>query len=122
MDCIQQKEIVMLTINVILYVSTLFFVMVTSRYLMGLFFLLVIMLSEIPAHGIEHSCFLVLCEITLAIFVVKETSQKKGSSPLLAYNPFYEKNKLNSKVRFGILFVFSLAFAIRLFSFFVWGR
>lgn len=101
-------------INLIIFFGILMFALLTSSYLAGLILVLVLSVWEIVEYGMAHSMFLLMCELTAALFVMKETKLRKGDSPLLKYNPVYKKNVLPRKVQFTICCVLLLAFLIRI--------
>lgn len=106
----------MLTINFFIFLGILIFVSLTSSYLAGLILVFVLSIWEIVEHGMAHSMFLLVCELTFALFIVKETELKKDDSPLLKYNPAYKKNALPRKVQLIICSIFLLAFIVRIIA------
>lgn len=105
-------------VNFIIFLGILAFALLTSNYLVGLRFIFVLMVLEIAEHGMAHSMFLVMCELTFVLFVIKETKRRKGDSPLLKYNPLYKNNVLPKKLQIIICTIFLLALLVRIIAFF----
>ena len=104
--------------NLIIFLGILAFALLTSNYLVGLGLIFVLMVLEIVEHGMVHSMFLVMCELTFVLFVIKETKRRKGDSPLLKYNPLYKNNVLPEKLQIVICTIFLLALLVRTIAFF----
>ena len=104
--------------NLIIFQGILAFALLTSNYLVGLGSIFVLMVLEIVEHGMAHSMFLVMCELTFVLFVIRETKRRKGDSPLLKYNPLYKNNVLPKKVQIIICTIFLLALLVRIIAFF----
>lgn len=105
-------------VNLIMFLGVLAFAVFSSNYLAGLVLVLILMTLEIFEHGMAHSMFLVMCELTFVLFVIKETKTRKDDSPLLKYNPLYKNNVLPRKVQLLVCGVFLFAFVVRLVTFF----
>ena len=106
----------MAVINFFIFLGILIFVLLTSSYLAGLVLVFALLDWEIVEYGMSHSMFLFMCELTFALFVVKETKLRKDDSPLLKYNPLYKKNVLPQKVQLTICSAFLLAVIARIIS------
>ena len=89
----------------------------TSSYLAGLILVFALSILEIVEYGMTHFMFLLMCELTFVLFIIKETKHKKDNSPLLKYNPLYKWNVLPRKVQLIVCCVFLLAFMVRLVAF-----
>ena len=90
-------------INLIIFLSILLFVIFSSSYLAGLILIFALSILEIAEYGMTHFLFLLVCELTIALFIVREIKFKKDNSPLLKYNPkiIYCREKFRS---FSVLF------------------
>ncbi len=53
---------------------------------------------------------------------MKDTLKNKDEALALKYNPLYEKNQLNPRVRLCVLIVFGVAFVIRVIAFLAFHR
>ena len=104
-------------INLTIFLGIVIFALITSRYLTGLILVFVLSILEIVEHGMTHSMFLVMCELTFVLLVIKETKKRKDDSPLLKYNPLYKKNVLPKKIQFIIGTIFLLALAVRIIGY-----
>ena len=105
-----------------LFFSICLLATVTKWYLACAGLIAVAIGVEVWLEGLVHSYAGLIGMVIMAMLVVADGRENKENSILQKYNPFNEKAKLNPVIRFVILLVFLLAFAIRLFSFFVWGR
>ena len=94
----------------------------TKLYLAGAGLIAVAIGVEVWIEGVAHSYACFIGMLIMTVLVIVDGRENKENSILQKYNPFNENVKLNPVIRFVILLVFLLAFAIRLFSFFVWGR
>lgn len=103
-------------INFCIFLGILMFALLTSSYLVGLILVFALSIWEIIEYGMTHSMFLLMCELTFALFVVKETKLRKDDSPLLKYNPLYKKNALPRKVQLIICSVLLLAVMVRIIA------
>ena len=104
-------------VNLFIFLGILAFALLTSSYLTGLILVFALMVLEIVEHGMTHSMFLVMCELTFVLLVIKETKRRKDDSPLLKYNPLYKKNVLPKKIQFIICTIFLLALAVRIIAY-----
>jgi len=100
-------------INVLVYLGILIFSSMTSRYAVGLILVFALSILEIAEYGMSHFMFLLLCELTVVLFVIKETTLRKENSPLLKYNPLYSKNVLPKGAQVVICMMFVLALIVR---------
>ena len=101
-------------INLAIFLGIVIFALMTSSYLAGLILVFALSIVEIVEYGMTHFMFLLMCELTLVLFIIRETKLKKDNSPLLRYNPLYEKNVLPRKVQLIVCGVFLLALVVRL--------
>ena len=90
----------------------------TSSYLAGLILVFALSILEIVEYGMTHFMFLLMCELTLALFIIRETKLRKDNSPLLKYNPLYKNNVLPRKVQHIVCGGFLLAFVVWLVALF----
>ena len=105
-------------INLAIFLGIVIFALMTSSYLAGLILVFALSFLEIVEYGMRHSMFLLMCELTLTLFIIRETKLRKDNSPLLKYNPLYKNNVLPRKVQLIVCGVFLLAFVVRLVAFF----
>ena len=105
-------------INLAIFMGIVIFALATSSYLAGLILVFALSIMEIVEYGMTHFMFLLMCELTLAMFIIRETKRRKDNSPLLKYNPLYKNNVLPRKVQFIVCGFFLIAFAVRLVAFF----
>ena len=105
-------------INLAIFLGIVIFALMTSSYLAGLILVFALSILEIVEYGMTHFMFLLMCELTLALFIIRETKLRKDNSPLLKYNPLYKNNVLPRKVQHIVCGVFLLAFVVRLVAFF----
>lgn len=105
-------------INLAIFLGIVIFALMTSSYLAGLILVFALSILEIVEYGMTHFMFLLMCELTLALFIIRETKLRKDNSPLLKYNPLYKNNVLSRKVQHIVCGVFLLAFVVRLVAFF----
>lgn len=105
-------------INLAIFLGIVIFALMTSSYLAGLILVFALSILEIVEYGMTHFMFLLMCELTLALFIIRETKLRKDNSPLLKYNPLYKNNVLPRKVQHIACGVFLLAFVVRLVAFF----
>lgn len=105
-------------INLAIFLGIVIFAFMTSSYLTGLILVFALSILEIVEYGMTHFMFLLMCELTLALFIIRETKLRKDNSPLLKYNPLYKNNVLPRKVQHIVCGVFLLAFVVRLVAFF----
>jgi hypothetical protein len=105
-------------INLAIFLGIVIFALMTSSYLAGLILVFALSILEIVEYGMTHFMFLLMCELTLALFIIRETKLRKDNSPLLKYNPLYKNNVLPRKVQLIVCGVFLLAFVVRLVAFF----
>lgn len=105
-------------INLAIFLGIVIFALMTSSYLAGLILVFALSILEIVEYGMTHFMFLLMCELTLALFIIRETKLRKDNSPLLKYNPLYKNNVLPRKVQFIVCGVFLLALAVRIVAFF----
>lgn len=105
-------------INLAIFVGIVIFALMTSSYLAGLILVFALSILEIVEYGMTHFMFLLMCELTLALFIIRETKLRKDNSPLLKYNPLYKNNVLPRKVQLIVCGVFLFAFVVRLVAFF----
>ena len=105
-------------INLAIFLGIVIFALMTSSYLAGLILIFALSILEIVEYGMTHFMFLLMCELTLALFIIRETKLRKDNSPLLKYNPLYKNNVLPRKVQHIVCGVFLLAFVVRLVAFF----
>ena len=105
-------------INLAIFLGIVIFAFMTSSYLAGLILVFALSILEIVEYGMTHSMFLLMCELTLTLFIIRETKLRKDNSPLLKYNPLYKNNVLPRKVQLIVCGVFLFAFVVRLVAFF----
>lgn len=105
-------------INLAIFLGIVIFALITSSYLAGIILVFALSILEIVEYGMTHFMFLLMCELTLVLFIIRETKLRKDNSPLLKYNPLYKKNVLPRKVQFIVCGVFLLALAVRIVAFF----
>lgn len=105
-------------INLAIFLGIVIFALMTSSYLAGLILVFALSILEIVEYGMTHFMFLLMCELTLALFIIRETKLRKDNSPLLKYNPLYKNNVLPRKVQLIVCGVFLLAFVVWLVAFF----
>ena len=105
-------------INLAIFLGIVTFALMTSSYLAGLILVFALSILEIVEYGMTHFMFLLMCELTLALFIIRETKLRKDNSPLLKYNPLYKNNVLPRKVQLIVCGVFLLALAVRIVAFF----
>lgn len=105
-------------INLAIFLGIVIFALITSSYLAGIILVFALSILEIVEYGMTHFMFLLMCELTLVLFIIRETKLRKDNSPLLKYNPLYKKNVLPRKVQFIVCGVFLLALAVRIIAFF----
>ena len=105
-------------INLAIFLGIVIFALMTSSYLAGLILVFALSILEIVEYGMTHFMFLLMCELTLALFIIRETKLRKDNSPLLKYNPLYKNNVLPRKVQHIVCGVFLLAFVVWLVAFF----
>ena len=105
-------------INLIIFLSILLFVIFSSSYLAGLILIFALSILEIAEYGMTHFLFLLVCELTIALFIVREIKFKKDNSPLLKYNPLHKNNLLPRKVQIIFCIVFLVALVVRFASLF----
>ena len=105
-------------INLSIFLGIVIFALMTSSYLAGLILVFALSILEVVEYGMTHFMFLLMCELTLALFIIRETKLRKDNSPLLKYNPLYKNNVLPRKVQLIVCGVFLLAFVVRLVAFF----
>lgn len=105
-------------INLAIFLGIVIFALMTSSYLAGLILVFALSILEIVEYGMTHFMFLLMCELTLALFIIREAKLRKDNSPLLKYNPLYKNNVLPRKVQHIVCGVFLLAFVVRLVAFF----
>lgn len=105
-------------INLAIFLGIVIFALMTSSYLAGLILVFALSILEIVEYGMTHFMFLLMCELTLALFIIRETKLRKDNSPLLKYNPMYKNNVLPRKVQLIVCGVFLIAFVVRLVAFF----
>ena len=105
-------------INLAIFLGIVIFALMTSSYLAGLILVFALSILEIVEYGMTHFMFLLMCELTFALFIIRETKLKKDNSPLLKYNPMYKNNVLPKKVQLVFCGVFLIAFAVRFVAFF----
>lgn len=77
-------------INLAIFLGIVIFALMTSSYLAGLILVFALSILEIVEYGMTHFMFLLMCELTLALFIIRETKLRKDNSPLLKYNPLYK--------------------------------
>ena len=105
-------------INLAIFLGILMFALMTSSYLAGLILVFALSILEIVEYGMTHFMFLLMCELTLTLFIIRETQLRKDNSPLLKYNPLYKNNTLPRSIQLVICGVFLIAFVVRLVAFF----
>ena len=105
-------------INLAIFLGIVIFALITSSYLAGIILVFALSILEIVEYGMTHFMFLLMCELTLVLFIIRETKLRKDNSPLLKYNPLYKKNMLPRKVQLIVCGVFLLALAVRIVAFF----
>lgn len=105
-------------INLAIFLGIVIFALMTSSYLAGLILVFALSILEIVEYGMTHFMFLLMCELTLALFIIRETKLRKDNSPLLKYNPLYKNNVLPRKVQLIVCGILLLAFVVRLVAFF----
>ena len=105
-------------INLAIFLGIVIFALITSSYLAGIILVFALSILEIVEYGMTHFMFLLMCELTLVLFIIRETKLRKDNSPLLKYNPLYKKNVLPRKVQLIVCVVFLLALAVRIVAFF----
>ena len=105
-------------INLTIFLGIVIFALITSSYLAGIILVFALSILEIVEYGMTHFMFLLMCELTIALFIIRETKFRKDNSPLLKYNPFYNKNVLSKKVQVVICTIFLVALAVRIIAFF----
>lgn len=105
-------------INLAIFLGIVIFALITSSYLAGIILVFALSILEIVEYGMTHFMFLLMCELTLVLFIIRETKLRKDNSPLLKYNPLYKKNVLPRKVQLIVCGVFLLALAVRIVAFF----
>ena len=105
-------------INLAIFLGIVIFALMTSSYLAGIILVFALSILEIVEYGVTHFMFLLMCELTLVLFIIRETKLRKDNSPLLKYNPLYKKNVLPRKVQLIVCGVFLLALAVRIVAFF----
>ena len=103
-------------INLAIFLGIVIFTLMTSSYLAGLILVFALSILEIVEYGMSHFMFLLMCELILALFIIRETKLRKDNSPLLKYNPLYKNNVLPRKVQLIVCGVFLPAFVVRLVS------
>ena len=105
-------------INLAIFLGIVIFALITSSYLAGIILVFALSILEIVEYGMTHFMFLLMCKLTLVLFIIRETKLRKDNSPLLKYNPLYKKNVLPRKVQLIVCVVFLLALAVRIVAFF----
>ena len=105
-------------INLAIFLGIVIFALMTSSYLAGLILVFALSILEIVEFGMTHFMFLLMCELTLALFIIRETKLRKDNSPLLKYNPLCKNNVLPRKVQLIVCGIFLIAFVVRLVAFF----
>lgn len=109
-------------INLAIFVGIVAFALMTSSYLSGLVLVFALSILEIVEYGMTHFMFLLMCELTLALFIIQETKSRKGDSPLSKYNPLNKDNVLPKNVQRMICCVFLVAFIVQIAAFFCADR
>ena len=104
--------------NLIIFLGIASFTMLTSSYLVGMVSIFFLSILEIIQHGMSHFGFLIICELTIVVFIILEIKLRKDNSPFLRYNPMYNKNVLPQKIQFMICSIFLVAAALRMVTFF----
>ena len=95
---------------------------ITQRYMICASMVFLLMLIDIWFHSLNNSLLLCAGILLLLWMIMKDTLKNKDESIVLKYNPLYDKNRLNPKIRLLILVLFSIAFLIRLIAFFAFNR
>lgn len=95
---------------------------ITQRYMICAGMVFVLMIIDIWFHSLDNSLLLCVGILLLCWMIMKDTLKNKDEALALKYNPLYEKNQLNPRVRLCVLIVFGVAFVIRVIAFLAFHR
>lgn len=90
--------------------------LITQKYMLFVFLVFMFMVLDMVLGGENHWQIHVMSNFFMLLLIIKDTLRNKDNSLILKYNPLYERNKLNPKVRFVLLVIILISFFIHFFS------